>query len=95
MADRSATALLGMDEFVVLSHIEVGGELWMYIERAMAVVLCPAWPPSGTGEASSRCATCRWLGGPSAWCGASAAGTAPIRTAHLGDRGMRGTCARS
>jgi transposase len=53
MADRSATALLGMDDFVVLSYIEVGGELWMYVETAMAVVGCSACGVRAVGHGRS------------------------------------------
>lgn len=38
MADRSATALLGMDGFVVLSHTQEAGELWMLVETTGVVV---------------------------------------------------------
>jgi hypothetical protein len=46
MADRSATALLGMDGFVVLSHTEEDGELWLLVETTDDVVGCPMRIPT-------------------------------------------------
>ena len=42
MADRSATALLAMDDFVVLSHTEEAGEIWMLVETTADVAGCPS-----------------------------------------------------
>jgi hypothetical protein len=53
MADRSATALLGMDGFVVLSHTEEDGELWMLVETTDDVVGCPTCGVRAVGHGRS------------------------------------------
>jgi transposase len=53
MADRSATALLGMDGFVVLSHTEEDGELWLLVETTDDVVGCPTCGVRAVGHGRS------------------------------------------
>lgn len=50
MADRSGTALLGMDGFVVLSHTEEAGEIWMLVETTASVVGCQSCGARATGH---------------------------------------------
>ena len=53
MADRSATALLGMNGFVVLSHTEENGELWLLVETTAEVVGCPRCGVRAAGHGRS------------------------------------------
>ena len=53
MADRSGTALLGMDDFVVLSHTEEAGELWVLVETTAGLVGCPRCGVRATGHGRS------------------------------------------
>lgn len=50
MADRSATALLGMDGFVVLNQ---DGELWMLVETTADAVGCPSCGVPAVGHGRS------------------------------------------
>ncbi len=53
MADRSATALLGMEGFVVLAHGDESGELFVLVETAEKVVGCPDCGVRATGHGRS------------------------------------------
>ena len=55
MGDRSsdASALLGMEGFVVLSQSEEGGELWVLVETTATVAGCPSCGVKATGHGRS------------------------------------------
>ena len=55
MGDRSsgATALLGMDGFVVLSQTEEDGEVWVLVETTADVAGCPSCGVKATGHGRS------------------------------------------
>ena len=56
MGDRSsdASALLGMEGFVVLSQSEEGGEVWVLVETTATVAGCPSCGVKATGHGRSR-----------------------------------------
>lgn len=56
MVDRSgdASALLGMDGFVVLSQTEEDGELWVLVEKRADVAGCPSCGVRATGHRRSE-----------------------------------------
>ena len=56
MGDRSsdASALLGMEGFVVLSQSEEGGEAWVLVETTATVAGCPSCGVKATGHGRSR-----------------------------------------
>ena len=47
---EGATALLGMDEFVVGAHVEVDGEVWLMVETTADVVGCDACGTRAVGH---------------------------------------------
>ena len=55
MDDRSgdASALLGMDGFVVLSQTEEDGEVWVLVETTAGVAGCPSCGVRATGHGRS------------------------------------------
>jgi len=56
MGDRSgdASALLGMEGFVVLSQTEEDGECWVLVETSRDVVGCPSCGVRATGHGRSE-----------------------------------------
>ena len=55
---EGATALLGMDEFVVGAQAEVDGEVWLAVETVTDVVGCDACGTRAVGH--GRRPTRRW-----------------------------------
>jgi transposase len=53
MHDRSATALVGLDGFVVLSQAEESGEHWLLVETTRDLVGCPGCGVRATGHGRS------------------------------------------
>jgi hypothetical protein len=80
---EGASALLGMDGFVVGAQLEVDGEVWLSVETTAEVVGCEACGTRaiGHGRRVVRVRTCPWAAGQPCWCGTSGYGAAPIRTA--------------
>jgi transposase len=56
MGDRSggATALLGMDGFVVLSQMETDGKIWLLVETTVDLVGCPDCGVRAVGHGRSE-----------------------------------------
>ena len=56
MGDRSgdASALLGMEDFVVLSPSEEDGETWAFVETTATVAGCPNRGVKATGARAQR-----------------------------------------
>jgi hypothetical protein len=84
MVDRSggATALLGMEGFVVLAMDEHEDEWWLLVETTADQVGCQDCGVRGLATVAqlSRCAICRSATRRFASCGASVAGAVETRT---------------